>query len=468
MNLEQNPAQVLIIDDEETVRLSMAQTLQLEGYHALAFENPTEALAHCNQQWQGVVICDVRMNLMDGLDVLKKVIEIDSDIPVIMFSAHADINIAIQAIRMGAYDFLEKTDDPENHLNTVQRAWKKRELVIENRNLRNSLQDQHKIEHKLVGQTPIMQRVRESVMQLAQVDIDLIINGETGTGKEVVAQCLHQFSPRADKPFVAINCGALSESIIESELFGHEAGAFTGAIKKRIGKIEYAQGGTLFLDEIESMPMTLQIKLLRVLQERVLQRLGGNTDINIDIRIIGASKADLLALADQDLFREDLFYRLNVAHIDLPKLSARKADIPLLFSHFCELAKQRFNRKSRTLPRHLLHQLENQSWQGNVRELRNMAERWTLDLPLDIEDQESTFDQSIVYSQPEAAEYSISQALSSESLDQQLEQHEKHIISAALAAYKGHIENTAAALSVPRKKLYLRMKKHHLEKADFQ
>lgn len=453
-------AQIIIIDDEEIVRSSMVQTLQLEGYQALAYEAPKQALLHCSTSWQGVIICDVRMNLMGGLDVLKEILAIDSDIPVIMFSAHADINIAIQAIRLGAYDFLEKTDDPENHLNTVQRAWKKRELVLENRNLRSSLQDLNKLEHKLVGQTPVMQRLRESVMQLAQVDIDLIINGETGTGKEVVAQCLHQFSPRADNPFVAINCGALTESIIESELFGHEAGAFTGALKKRIGKIEYAQGGTLFLDEIESMPLTLQIKLLRVLQERVLQRLGGNTDIKIDIRIIGASKVDLLDLSAQGKFREDLFYRLNVAHIDLPKLTERKADIPLLFSHFTELAKQRFNRKTAAPPHHLLNQLDNKNWPGNVRELRNMAERWTLGLPLDIDTEQNATGSS-------ANEKVDIQPPATGSLDQQLEAHEKQIITSALTQNKGHIENTAASLNIPRKKLYLRMKKYALERLDF-
>ncbi len=468
MNRELDQAQIIIIDDEEIVRLSMAQTLQLEGYKAIAFENPLDALAHCSPLWQGVVICDVRMNLMGGLEVLEKILAIDNEIPVIMFSAHADINIAIKAIRIGAYDFLEKTDEPENHLITVQRAWKKRELVLENRNLRDSLQDQHKLEHKLVGQTAVMQRLRESVMQLSQVDIDLIINGETGTGKEVVAQCLHQFGPRANKPFVAINCGALTESIIESELFGHEAGAFTGALKKRIGKIEYAQGGTLFLDEIESMPLTLQVKLLRVLQERVLQRLGGNTDITVDIRIIGASKVDLLALSDQGEFREDLYYRLNVAHIDLPKLTERKGDIALLFSHFTELAKQRFNRKTAALAPHLLSQLEQKSWQGNVRELRNMAERWTLGLPLEIDSQNSQPPAQNSDSQkPPANEVFNDPTLLSASLDEQLDHHEKHIISNALTQHKGHIENTAAALQIPRKKLYLRMKKYALERSDF-
>nr|WP_315981124.1 sigma-54 dependent transcriptional regulator [Aliamphritea spongicola] len=274
MSTAMSNGQVIVIDDEEIVRESMIQTLELEGYQAVAFENPKDALALCSGTWQGVIICDVRMDIMDGLQVLEQVLNIDGEIPVIMFSGHSDIAIAIQAIRMGAYDFLEKTDDPQHHLNTVQRAWKKRELVLENRCLRKVIEGQHEIDKRLVGQTPSILRLREMVLQLAQVDVDLIIHGATGTGKEVVARCLHDFSPRAKKPFVALNCGALTESVIESELFGHEAGAFTGAHKRRTGKIEYASGGTLFLDEIESMPASLQVRLLRVLQERVLQRLG--------------------------------------------------------------------------------------------------------------------------------------------------------------------------------------------------
>lgn len=440
--------QVIIIDDEEIVRESMMQTLQLEGYDAIAFENPQDAFATCSEDWQGVVICDVRMDIMGGLEVLERILAIDLEIPVIMFSGHADIAIAIQAIRLGAYDFLEKTDDPQHHLNTVQRAWKKRQLVLENRCLRKAIQGQHEIDSRLVGQTAGIVRLRENVLQLAQIDVDLIINGATGTGKEVVAKCLHDFSPRAKKPFVALNCGALTESVIESELFGHEAGAFTGAHKKRTGKIEYASGGTLFLDEIESMPASLQVRLLRVLQERTLQRLGGNADIEVDIRVIAASKVDLREASDDGSFREDLYYRLNVASIDIPSLDQRKEDIPVLFSHFAEQANQRFGRDSRPIPDLLLQQLSMQSWPGNVRELRNAAERWALGLSFGLEDEGTA-------------------TSSEDTLDDLMDRYEREIIFAALKANKGHAEQTAQALGIPRKKLYLRMKKHDLERKDF-
>ena len=448
MNSPIHDGQVIIIDDEEIVRESMTQTLELEGYNAIAFEDPQCALDQCSMGWQGVVICDVRMNIMDGLEVLQRILEIDPEIPVIMFSGHADIAVAIQAIRIGAYDFLEKTDDPEHHLNTVQRAWKKRQLVLENRCLRQSLQGQHEIDNRLVGQTASMLRLREMVLQLAQIDVDLVINGATGTGKEVVARCLHDFSPRAKKPFVALNCGALTESVIESELFGHEAGAFTGAQKKRIGKIEYASGGTLFLDEIESMPASLQVGLLRVLQERTLQRMGGNEEIAVDIRVIAASKADLRQASDEGTFREDLYYRLNVASLDIPCLDERKEDIPILFSHFVEQANQRFGRDNRAIPERLLLKLTAQSWPGNVRELRNAAERWTLGLPCDF-DSDAT------------------ETVETGNLDERVDRYEREIILAALKENRGQAEMTAQALGIPRKKLYLRMKKYGLERRDF-
>lgn len=440
--------QVIVIDDEEIVRESMTQTLELEGYTTSAYEDPHEALTHCSKSWHGVVICDVRMDIMNGLEVLEKILAIDPEIPVIMFSGHSDIAIAIKAIRQGAYDFLEKTDDPQHHLNTVERAFKKRELVLENRRLREAIAGQHEIDKRLVGQTNVMVRLRETILQLAQVDVDLIINGETGTGKEVVAKCLHDFSSRKDKPFVALNCGAVTESVIESELFGHEAGAFTGANKKRIGKLEYASGGTLFLDEIESMPASLQVRLLRVLQERVLQRLGGNADINVDIRVVAASKEDLREASDRGTFREDLYYRLNVASIDLPSLNQRKDDIPLLFSHFAEQAYQRFNRDSKPVPDLLLQQLCMQSWPGNVRELRNAAERWALGLPFD-------------------SKLNITEAPKEGNLDELVESYEREIIFSALKANNGQVEQTAQALGIPRKKLYLRMKKYDLDRKDF-
>lgn len=448
MNKVDSQSQVIIIDDEAIVRNAMVQTLLLEGLHAQAFEDPKIAIAQCSSSWLGVIVCDVRMDIMDGMDVLKHILEIDHEIPVIMYSGHADIAMAIKAIRIGAYDYLEKTNDPEHQINTVHRALKKRSLILENRRLRNVIDDHHAIETRLVGQSPKLQRLRESVLQLSQVDIDLIIHGATGTGKEVVARSLHDFSSRADKSFVALNCGALSESIIESELFGHETGAFTGAIKKRTGKIEYANGGTLFLDEIESMPLSLQVRMLRVLQERVVQRLGGNIDIPVDIRVLAANKVDLREEINKGFFREDLFYRLNVANIEIPTLSERKEDIPFLVQHFIEKIQQRSGGELKTIPSALLYQLSNRDWPGNIRELRNVVERWYLGLPLNLNDQTTLNDKE-------------------ESLKESMENHERAFISLALIKHNGHAEKTAKALNIPRKKLYLRMKKYGLDRNQF-
>ena len=438
--------QVLVIDDEAAVRQSFCQTLSLEGYQGLEFEHPLQALSLCSEQWMGIVVCDLRMPKMDGLAVLEAVMKIDAEIPVILFSAHADIAIAIKAIRAGAYEFLEKTDDPEQQMDTVKRAWHKRQLVLENRALRLSLEEKHEIEHRLLGHSSVMQKVRASVLQLAQLDLDIIINGATGTGKEVVARCLHDFSARAKHPFVAINCGALAESMIESELFGHEAGAFTGALKRRLGKLEYANGGTIFLDEVESMPAHLQVRLLRVVQERCLERVGGNDQIDLDVRIIAASKVDLRQAADAGDFREDLYYRLNVSSIQLPSISDRKNDIGLLFRHFAELAVQKYQLTRSPLDTTLLHHLQTRDWLGNVREIRSQAERWALGLEME--------------NQPEPAP---TESISG-SLDELMDQYEQELIVTSLTQNEGHLERTAQALCIPRKKLYLRMKKHQLSK----
>ena len=446
MPIVNNTAQVLVIDDEQVVQDSLIQTLELEGFLVKGFKDPESAIALCSGQWPGVVVCDVRMPVMNGIDVLKKILEIDVEIPVIMLSAHSDIEPAIQAIRIGAYDFLEKTDDPQRHIDTVKRAWRERKLVLENRRLRSVVASNHDIDYRLIGEAPSMRQLKQAILHLARVDVDLIINGETGTGKEVIARCLHNFSARSQKPFVAINCGALNESIIESELFGHEVGAFTGANKKRIGKIEYADGGVLFLDEIESMPTSLQVRLLRVLQERSLQRVGGNVDIHVDIRVLAATKVNLLDICQQGGFREDLYYRLNVASIDVPPLDQRKEDIPLLFKHFVNLAGQRLGMTSPPLSNAVLNQLDHRAWPGNVRELRNTAERWLLGLRPFNEPYGSTNDATV-----------------STTLDAMVDGFECETIIAALKKNHGHAQKTAKLLGIPRKKLYLRMKKYNID-----
>ena len=375
MNSPIHDGQVIIIDDEEIVRESMTQTLELEGYNAIAFEDPQCALDQCSMGWQGVVICDVRMNIMDGLEVLQRILEIDPEIPVIMFSGHADIAVAIQAIRIGAYDFLEKTDDPEHHLNTVQRAWKKRQLVLENRCLRQSLQGQHEIDNRLVGQTASMLRLREMVLQLAQIDVDLVINGATGTGKEVVARCLHDFSPRAKKPFVALNCGALTESVIESELFGHEKGSFTGAHESRKGYFDSANGGTIFLDEVAELPLQTQVRLLRVLETGEYIKVGSSKVNKTDVRIVAATNVNIPKAIEDGKFREDLYYRLNTVPIELPPLRERGTDISLLFRMFALNFSEKYRMPGIELTDDARNYLIQYPFPGNIRQLKNLTEQ---------------------------------------------------------------------------------------------
>ena len=438
---------IIVVDDDEEVRESMRQTLQLEGFKVSTFASGAEVLANITRNWTGIVISDLRMPNMDGMSLLDRIIEIDHDIPVVLISAYADIPVATRAMRTGAYDFVEKTDDPERLLDVVRRAMEKRQLIIENRRLQQTIYVGSDLENRLVGQTQPMGILRQTVLDLANADVDVLIYGETGTGKEVVARCLHDNSSRAQSPFVALNCGALAEGMVESELFGHEAGAFTGAMKQRIGKIEYADGGTLFLDEVESMPAPLQVRLLRVLQERYLERVGGNTPINVDIRVITASKIDLKLAVDDSRFREDLYYRLNVASIVIPSLADRRADIPLLFRYFADLAAQRYRRPLPKIDDRLNSELMRQSWPGNVRELRNASERFVLGLL-----QESPGEY------PARVETSLTDAMDA---------YECQTIEAALRANQGHIENTAEALGIPRKTLYLRMKKYSLVREDF-
>lgn len=315
--------QVLLIDDDPHLRQALSQTLDLAGLKVLALGDAQGVAEKIEKDWPGVVVSDIRMPGIDGLELLRQLRERDPDLPVLLITGHGDVPLAVQAMRAGAYDFLEKPFPSDQLLDSVRRALGLRRLVLENRSLRLALSDRQQLSARLVGQSPAMQRLREQIGALAATNADVLILGETGAGKEVVARALHDLSARRDGPFVAINAGALAESVVESELFGHEQGAFTGAQKRRIGKFEFANGGTVFLDEIESMSLDVQVKLLRLLQERVVERLGANQLIPLDIRVIAATKEDLRQAADQGRFRADLYYRLNVASLRIPPLRER-------------------------------------------------------------------------------------------------------------------------------------------------
>ncbi|MHC2147460.1 sigma-54-dependent transcriptional regulator [Pseudomonas sp. 210_17 TE3656] len=436
---------VMVVDDEASIRTAVEQWLSLSGFSVQLFSRAEDCLNQLPAHFPGVILSDVRMPGMDGLQLLEQLQARDTDLPVILLTGHGDVPMAVEAMRNGAYDFLEKPFSPESLLGSLRRALEKRQLVLENHRLHEQADLKARLELNLLGMSQGMQQLRRQVLDLASLPVNVLIRGETGSGKEQVARCLHDFGPRADKPFVALNCAAIPETLFEAELFGHESGAFTGAQGKRIGKLEYANGGTVFLDEIESMPLAQQAKLLRVLQEQKLERLGANQSISVDLRIIAATKPDLLEEARAGRFREDLAYRLNVAELRLAPLRERREDIPLLFEHFARLAAERVGRSAPRLSGAHLGRLLSHDWPGNVRELANAAERHALGL----------------------GEPSIAQVEPGQSLAAQQEAFEAQCLRAALSRHKGEIKAVMEELQLPRRTLNEKMQRHGLLREDF-
>ncbi|MEG2914041.1 MAG: sigma-54 dependent transcriptional regulator [Pseudomonas sp.] len=435
---------VMVVDDESSIRSAVEQWLSLSGFEVQLFSRAEECLAALPAHFPGVILSDVRMPGLSGLELLAEVQRRDADLPVILLTGHGDVPMAVEAMRDGAYDFLEKPFSPETLLGSLRRALEKRRLVLENRALHEQADNRAKLDSTLLGVSRGLQTLRRQVLDLAALPVNVLIRGETGSGKELVARCLHDFGPRADKPFVALNCAAIPEQLFEAELFGHESGAFTGASGKRIGKLEYADGGTLFLDEIESMPLAQQVKLLRVLQEQKLERLGSNQSIRVDLRIVAATKPDLLDEARAGRFREDLAYRLNVAELRLPPLRERREDIPLLFESFAQNAAQRLGRSFPPLTAAQLSHLLCHDWPGNVRELANVAERQVLGL-----------DEPAPGIDP------------GQSLAAQQEAFEAQCLRAALTRHKGDVKAVLEELQLPRRTFNEKMQRHGLSREMF-
>ena len=435
---------VLLIDDEKAIRLAGAQTLELAGFAVEACESAEQGLARLSADWPGIVISDVRLPGMDGLALLKRLGEIDPELPVVLITGHGDIAMAVQAMKDGAFHFIEKPWPADHLIEVVRRALETRRLVLENRALRAQLAGAGSI----IGRSAAIERMRQTIAAIADPDADVLVLGETGCGKELVARALHDQGGRRSPPFVARKCGALPENLVESELFGHEAGAFTGAAKRRVGRIEYADRGTLFLDEIESMPPALQVKLLRVLQERTVEPLGANRAVAINVRVVAATKVDLRAAAAEGRFREDLYYRLNVVFLRIPPLRERSEDIPLLFQHFVIEAARRYRREPPSLTPALAARLAAHSWPGNVRELRAVTERLVLGL-----------DDGL--SAPDAV------CAPRLTLPEQVDRFEKGVIEAELAARRGNVKATLEALGLPRKTFYDKLRRYGLSRGDF-
>ncbi|MFV8670439.1 sigma-54-dependent transcriptional regulator [Ralstonia pseudosolanacearum] len=430
-------APVFLIEDDDVVRLGCEQALTLADLPVRPFADAERALAALAAQTPSVVVSDVRLPGRDGLAVLREMLRHDRQLPVILVTGHGDVSMAVTAMRAGAYDFIEKPFHSERLVDVVRRALEKRRLTAENLRLRAALQGRQAF--ALVGQSQTMQDVRRLVAALAPTD------AETGAGKDVLARAIHEGSRRRG-PFVALNCAALPESVFESEMFGHEAGAFTGANRRRIGKMEYADGGTLFLDEIESMPLALQAKLLRALQERSIERLGSNASVPVDCRVVAAAKVDLKAAADHGAFRADLYYRLNVVSIALPPLRQRAEDIPLLMAHFLQQAALRYDRAAPDWSAQDMMRWQHHDWPGNVRELKNVAERFCLGL-----------DDGLIAS--EASQHSLAGRMMAV---------ERATIEEVLRATEGSVARAADLLAVPRKTLYDKLNRHGIEPERFR
>lgn len=441
---------VVFVDDEEHIRRAAAQALELGEYEVEGFEAADAALDRLSAEFPGILVTDVRMPGLDGLELMRRVQGVDPDLPVVLVSGHADISMAVQAIRDGAYDFIEKPFASDSLVEVVARAMEKRQLTLENRRLKEEIERHRGKGPCILGESDQADRLRRMVASLADTDADVLLFGETGTGKELIARCLHQGGPRAEGNFVAVNCGAVPENLIESEIFGHEPGAFTGAEGRRIGKFEHANGGTLFLDEIESMPLNLQVKLLRVLQERAIERLGSNEVIALDLRVVAATKTDLKQAAAEGKFREDLYYRLNVVTIDLPPLRDRREDVPLLFQHFVEDAAGRLKREAPLVPAEQMRGLMAHDWPGNVRELQHAAERFVMLGDWRSPDLDSVLGEG-----------------AGTGLSEQVESFEKSLITQALGRNKGDVKQTVEDLGLPRKTFYDKLKKYGLSRKDF-
>ena len=364
-------ASILIIDDEKAIRKTLSEILSFEDYKVEEASDGEEGLKKFKEKSFDVVLCDIKMPKIDGIEFLQKAVETNPDVPIIMISGHGNIETAVEAVKKGAYDFIQKPPDLNRLLITIRNAMERNSLVSETKVLRRKA---NKVQ-EMIGESTGIQKIKETIEKVAPTDARLLITGENGVGKELVARWVHEKSNRADGPLIEVNCAAIPSELIESELFGHEKGSFTSAIKQRIGKFEQASGGTLFLDEIGDMSLNAQAKVLRALQEGKITRVGGDKEINVDVRVIAATNKDLLKEVENKTFRLDLYHRLSVILIHVPSLNDRREDIPLLVERFLQDICDEYGIATKTIGEDALRLLQNYNWTGNIRELRNVVER---------------------------------------------------------------------------------------------
>lgn len=448
---------ILVVDDEKNYLVVLSAFLSQEGYETLTADNAQTALEIVKSTDLDLVLTDMKMSPMDGIELLKRVKEMVPDLPVIMMTAYGTVEKAVEAIQVGAFNFILKPFQNETLKQIVDKAVRTYTLIKENRRLVHTLEKLYHFDN-IVGKSKPMQAVFDMVQKVAHSKATILITGASGTGKDLTAKAIHFSSPRRNKPFVAVSCAALTETLLESELFGHEKGAFTGAVAMKKGRFELADGGTLFLDEIGEVPASLQVKLLRVLEEMHFERVGGTRTIAVDVRLIAATNKDLKAEVEHNRFREDLYFRLNVVHIKLPALKERTEDIPLLAVHFVKKYAQEAGRGEMNIAPEAMRFLCNHSWPGNVREFEHAIERAVLfsknkeitldDLPKDLmgfSDLEIPIDWEKL-----------------SDLTETLDAIEKRLIKKALSLSNGVQSHAANLLGIPRSNLQYRLKKHNL------
>ncbi|AKL96729.1 acetoacetate metabolism regulatory protein AtoC [Clostridium aceticum] len=446
---------ILVVDDEKNMRWAIKKALEKEAYKIYEAGNGLEAIEKFQEEMPDLILMDLKMPKMEGMEALKKIKEISEKTPVIMITAHGTMESAVEAMKIGALDYISKPFDIEELKVTIAKALKVMALQEEVSYLREELEKN--TGKTIIGTSPQIQEILNIVERVASTNATVLILGESGTGKEVIANALHYSSNRKQKPYIKVNCGAIPENLVESELFGYEKGSFTGATARKIGKFEKADGGTIFLDEVGELDLSMQVKLLRVLQEREFERIGGNERVKVEIRVIAATNRDLYKMVEEGSFREDLYYRLNVIPIKLPSLRERKEDIPLLTDYFLQKYSQEVGRKNLVISEEVKKKLLNYQWRGNIRELENVIERMVLlgqgniitekDLPYEIIQEEKTEE---IYRLPK------------EGLC--IEELEKNLILQALERTEYNQTKAAQLLGMTRHTLLYRMEKHEIKK----
>lgn len=448
---------VLIIDDEQEICNSISMILEYEGYAVDSTTSAIEGLRKFNEQDFAAVLLDIQMPEMNGFEVLKKIKEAKPSTSVIIISAHASVENAIKATRLGAFDFLEKPIDRDKLLISVRNATEQAALKEENEEIKKTFVG----EGEILGRSKAIQKILELIDKVAPLDTRVLITGENGTGKELVARAIHKKSERKDKPFIEVNCAAIPNELIESELFGHEKGSFTGAVSQRIGKFELANKGIIFLDEIGDMSLQAQAKVLRAIEEGRIERVGGGKKIEVDVRIIAATNKNLLEEIQKGNFREDLYHRLNVIPIHVPPLRERVEDIPILVEHFCKEITAKHKKPSVRFTDDAIKLLQAQPWTGNVRELRNIVER----IIIIVDKKEiSAKDIEFLFSGSQASLDNLIET--SNSFQEFKEKAEKAFILKQLKANDWNISKTAEILDIQRSHLYTKMRKYGIEKEE--